>query len=1259
MLWRCAAYNPHSAWQAIRKEEIASAFSGYHALGLCGTKVRRLSHEPSCCTSRVGTFRLYEWGHAGKSEHAAGVAIYLRDKVFAEHNVKQIYDIPADFQGRLGILRVKRGDVDFAFIVVYPWVQARTIQEQQRIRRLWAYVGSVVSALPYRCVPIMFTDANAKNGLCKTEGGDWQPIDSPSIGPCTPEVENASGLVFRNMLEQQFLCSANSFMGPGHTYFGNIAGVKSRIDHICIPQSMLTNVVSCAVLYSVGAKLQRIFGPGKRDHVPVNIVFRHASSFSGDKAKSSCKWDRSVLADGVLRGDCRRDLVNGIVRKCRATDIPRLATGTGSLPTPSAVWKQIRDVVWDSAYSLYKQKPPKLQNRPADTQSAIEAHLQARTAVAQLPRSVVPWPERHHSHQFLAEILFQWRASIKFYNTRASRDKLLRRDAKVRLADRVVEFNYAHRRGDNVQVWQLGRCLSGFKIGPKRRRYDAASSGHPGADEWVTFMGRLGKDGGCSGTEVDWETCQQQALQSELEPVRTVEEARQLAKADLQQVARLLRKHKLRKTVPAWGIPGEIWRQLVNPNEYYVRRRHGIGYDGNLDTGSVGDCLFVLFTSIRLYDVAPIQWNLSQTFQLNKNNGKQACEALRIINTFEPLGKAFVKTLWDRGQRQSGREWAAGYIAHKSRITPIMQRRIVKHRLCQAGQSHCDSFYDAKNAFPSVDRAVCDEVIDNTCRLQDRRLLKQRNNQAVLCIQAADREVYICSGSGSLQGDAHAGSQFLEQYHPALDLWLEKLADFEGYHFFAIDPISQQFVDTSVSAYADDVARTSLCSSPGELAQKLHHANSLFSQALQPLGVAQNVEKQVHVPCFLRRGADQHTRAVFHQRLLPGNTCRSAKYLGLLHHALGNESPEIEQRIHKADVAWFSMGRLWFRQGLLRVALVLMFKGLVYSTLLSGLEALCLTRSQLAQLDRYLLKRGRQLMHGTACEKKSTDHGMVYKARPNIEVWRFLQAVPAQVELRIRRLKFWQNAAMHREIHAVLFACMFAQFDWELSATVDDTGKPTARAHPWLQQLAQDVEEMSVLDSASYLVSQLQGRVLLLFTDFRDDFMRVDLAEFRSRFLGHEIPPPGWVEPPDDASEIFVLPDEHDEPVFTCDKKWDDGSCCNKQFSTYAQLRTHIVHTKGGEHGIRPFFATAAVTNICPWCRHRFASRESTKNHIRAAFLRGHCTGAGSAFNPDILFPKSLACPSCEHVCDTVDALLQHISEHDSPAAFHARQAPQ
>ena len=73
--------------------------------------------------------------------------------------------------------------------------------------------------------------------------------------------------------------------------------------------------------------------------------------------------------------------------------------------------------------------------------------------------------------------------------------------------------------------------------------------------------------------------------------------------------------------------------------------------------------------------------------------------------------------------------------------------------------------------------------------------------------------------------------------------------------------------------------------------------------------------KQVHVPCFVRQGADTYTRAVFCEDLLPGNTCRMAKYLGVLHHAIGNDSPEILQRIRSADIGWFSMGKFWFRQG--------------------------------------------------------------------------------------------------------------------------------------------------------------------------------------------------------------------------------------------------------------------------------------------------------------------------------------------------------
>ena len=554
----------------------------------------------------------------------------------------------------------------------------------------------------------------------------------------------------------------------------------------------------------------------------------------------------------------------------------------------------------------------------------------------------------------------------------------------------------------------------------------------------------------------------------------------------------------------------KLWRQLVSPNEYYVRRRHGLGFDGTLDTSIVGKCLLALFVSIRLYDVAPLQWHLSQTFQIDKHNNKPACEGLRTINTFEPLGKAFIKTLWDRGQRPKRQRVGFG---------DILLTSLASHLLCNAELSSTDcGKLVSLIAIRSTTRLMLFRVWLALCAtmsltthvdLQIDDFLKQRNNEAILLIHASDRKVFIQSGSGSLQGDSHAGAQFLEQYHPAVDTWLTSLAEHEGAEFYVQDPVNQQFVDASVSTYADDVARTSLCQSATELSVKLNTANSLLSAALRPIGIAQNVGKQVHVPCFVRQGADTYTRAVFCEDLLPGNTCRMAKYLGVLHHAIGNDSPEILQRIRSADIGWFSMGKFWFRQGLFRTALVLVFKGLVYSPLLSGLEALCINKSHLAQLDKYVIKRGRQLMHGAACEKTSADDGIKYKAVSNVEVWRFLQSVPTHIELRVRRLKFWQNVAMHRELHTVLLACLFGDFDWEQTSSLDMEGKPTRQANPCLQQFAKDIDELAVLDSAAYMVSLLRGRVLLLFTEFREDFLRIDVSELRGEVSGTRDPPAG------------------------------------------------------------------------------------------------------------------------------------------------------
>lgn len=206
---------------------------------------------------------------------------------------------------------------------------------------------------------------------------------------------------------------------------------------------------------------------------------------------------------------------------------------------------------------------------------------------------------------------------------------------------------------------------------------------------------------------------------------------------------------------------------------------------------------------------------------MDKNNGKAGyCSALRTINVFEPLGKGHARTLWDRGSRNFFRDWAAGCAKHKSRITPILRRRVVKHRLCAAGVSHCDSFYDAANAFPS-------------------------DNIAVLRICASDDVVFVRNGSGSVQGDTHAGEQFLEQYHPALDNSVQPMDwQFPSSALSALDPISGCNVSVSISTYADDLARATVCTSPDDLQAQLEAANVTYPRVPGTIGVPQMLKNK-------------------------------------------------------------------------------------------------------------------------------------------------------------------------------------------------------------------------------------------------------------------------------------------------------------------------------------------------------------------------------------------------------------------------------
>ena len=84
---------------------------------------------------------------------------------------------------------------------------------------------------------------------------------------------------------------------------------------------------------------------------------------------------------------------------------------------------------------------------------------------------------------------------------------------------------------------------------------------------------------------------------------------------------------------------------------------------------------------------------------------------------------------------------------------------------------------------------------------------------------------------------------------------------------------------------------------------------------------------------------------------------------------------EVSNRIQAADKSWAIMGEFWSHGRMAKRPLVLIFTALVYNTLSSGLEACCLTKTQLQRIDSKVLSYGRRLMRGEACVKLVSEDG--------------------------------------------------------------------------------------------------------------------------------------------------------------------------------------------------------------------------------------------------------------------------------------------
>lgn len=179
-------------------------------------------------------------------------------------------------------------------------------------------------------------------------------------------------------------------------------------------------------------------------------------------------------------------------------------------------------------------------------------------------------------------------------------------------------------------------------------------------------------------------------------------------------------------------------------------------------------------------------------------------------------------------------------------------------------------------------------------------------------------------------------------------------------------------------------------------------------------------------------GAHKNQRAARAEQAAGGGTtevgvlCTAAKYLWALMDANGGYHRERVARTGAAQQAYQVFWRFWRSQAQKRVRL-LVYKTVVLTTLLSGVECLMLGVGDYRALTALVTKHLRALMQGEACHKERdpATRGAKYEADSNSMVLEWAGLAPMVVEVGVRWLSMLQGILRDPRHHECVLTAFF------------------------------------------------------------------------------------------------------------------------------------------------------------------------------------------------------------------------------------------
>ena len=356
------------------------------------------------------------------------------------------------------------------------------------------------------------------------------------------------------------------------------------------------------------------------------------------------------------------------------------------------------------------------------------------------------------------------------------------------------------------------------------------------------------------------------------------------------------------------------------------------------------------------------------------------------------------------------------------------------------------------------------------------------------------------------------------------------------------------------------------------------------------------------------------------------------------------------------------------------------FRVTVQEPIISGLTAFVLNKTDTDAFDRMIQRFGRVVMLGKACKKNEeedkeewinmetgeiqadTIKTTTYESLNNKTVYRALRLVPSELEIRVRRLKWYQAVAAEPDLHCQTLASWLGTMKNDKGPTMYADGSLSSTANPWAKQIAADLHTLVGIDEGQELLDMLDGRVRQIFGNspttakseatveiehITDRFLRIDMAALRSAYWGHCIPPPGYERPiPAGGTETPPAADDGTPEVFRCEMAKNDGEICGEFFASKQALHGHQVASK--EHKKRNVISLSVVTNQCPVCRSVLSTKKTARQHMAFLGRSGICQVDRAIIPKEVVVPDDLSCPICSHEeFEDLFSLQDHIvAEH-------------